>query len=168
MRRFDSLRIIPWIPKFGWVSTALEAADQINSVHEDYPTRVERTLDVIESDIYYLSGSKSGVSFPSWNVQKVHRAIFDDTSHAGRFRDTDVVVGGLYRAPDPTRIADYMEELWFFTSLVMNDITALIDWYTDFETVHPFEDGNGRVGGAIVASVSHLIESDKGWLAPKQ
>lgn len=25
------------------------------------------------------------------------------------------------------------------------------EWYIDFETIHPYRDGNGRVGGCVVA-----------------
>lgn len=48
------------------------------------------------------------------------------------------------------------------------DIDILREWYIDFQTVHPFPDGNGRTGGIIVAAYSHQMHPLKGWLEPKQ
>ena len=45
---------------------------------------------------------------------------------------------------------------------------TLKDWYHDFETIHPFQDGNGRVGGVTVAVLARKFRPEKGWLAPGQ
>ena len=42
----------------------------------------------------------------------------------------------------------------------------LIQWYSLFETIHPFQDGNGRVGGVIIAILSYI--SLGYYLTPKQ
>ena len=47
-------------------------------------------------------------------------------------------------------------------------VEDLQDWYWDMETIHPFLDGNGRVGGVIVAGFAHARHPEKGWLAPNQ
>ena len=39
-------------------------------------------------------------------------------------------------------------------------------WYFDFETIHPFVDGNGRVGGIIIAAATHRQHGI--YLAPGQ
>ena len=44
----------------------------------------------------------------------------------------------------------------------------LLDWYSDFETIHPFQDGNGRVGGVVVAVYSNLWSTEGKYLAPCQ
>ena len=47
-------------------------------------------------------------------------------------------------------------------------VDALRDWHLDFETIHPFPDGNRSVGGIRVAAYSHQIFPINGWLGPKQ
>ena len=42
----------------------------------------------------------------------------------------------------------------------------LIHWYSDFETIHLYQDGNGRTGGIIVAAFSYLQLGI--YLAPEQ
>lgn len=157
------------MPKFEWVKFATEAAILINQPHEDYPDRVGSTWGVITGDLYRMAaGQQRGVLFTRLNIMKAHRAIFGDMGNAGKWRETNVVVGGLYRAPDYSMIEKYMEELFLHTRLVMSSVEEVVDWYTDFETIHPFEDGNGRVGGSIVAAVSHLLQPERGYLAPLQ
>lgn len=34
------------------------------------------------------------------------------------------------------------------------------EWYIDFQTIHPFIDGNGRVGGCVVALMTNYHHSD--------
>lgn len=156
---FNNLRRTEWNPTFEWVKTAQEAADKINCYHEDYPKYVDITdwvlglLPSADNKIYRTS------------LVLIHELIFADKSFAGEFRTCNVIVG-IHRPPEKEDVEYLMAKLE--ESYTVKDIDDLIEWYKDFETIHPFQDGNGRVGGVIVASYSHKLYPQKGWLAPNQ
>ena len=49
-----------------------------------------------------------------------------------------------------------MQELEQETYEITN-IESLLIWYYRFEQIHPFQDGNGRVGGIVVAAISQAL-----------
>lgn len=163
---FRHLRIAPWNPTFKWVDSIAEAADMINLPHEDYPMRVPTTHLAIESKILPMDIK---------SLHKIHKKVFGDTPHGGKFREVNVRVGS-HVAPEHSQVSalikkllvkTYMELSSIHSPLIQNE-EVLIDWYTDFETIHPFQDGNGRVGGIVVAQYSHLWFPEKGWMASQQ
>ncbi len=158
---FQSLRTFPWKPGFQWVQTALQAADLINQPHEDYPQRVPDTAQAIQS----MAGRTPGMPANRECLQ-VHRDIFPDLAGAGSWRETDVMVM-FHRPPDHRLLPKLMDEL----ELVYQEecsIQRLEQWYLDFETIHPFLDGNGRVGGVMTAAISHAMNPGQGYLAPER
>jgi len=169
--KFRHLRTSPWTPTFTWVGSEREAADQINSFHEDYPTRVNVSLLAL-ADLWRkldLTGGPNmwplGYKIPSSRLLEIHHEVFGDTEFAGRWRRVRVVVGG-HQPPLPADVPGLMGELEeAYRIMTLGDLKA---WYYDFETIHPFEDGNGRVGGIIVAAYAHHFHPDRGWLAPNQ
>ena len=190
MRHFQTLRITDWKPEFIWVESIEEAVDLINKPHEDYPHRVNSTLEIVKTltnnevistgadiALFSLAYRLSRIPTGTWPFNKVplqienlwlcaiQNYIFADESHAGRWRECNVVVG-LHRPVDYLLVEKYMKELR--DSHHIKTIDDLKDWYWDFETIHPFFDGNGRTGGVILAVISHALEPDMGWLAPLQ
>lgn len=162
---FESLRIIPWNPKFKWIEDSKEAADLINQPHEDYPIRVNDTFLCIIHELMKVKCSQRAYPIsPIW-IKDIHKRLFNDKSFAGMFRDMDVVVGN-HRPPKSFTIASYMMQLKTVTAV--KSIDDLTDWYYDFETIHPFQDGNGRVGGVVLSVISSLLEPKNGYLAPLQ
>ena len=157
---FKHLRTVPWNPTFKWVDSIAEAADMINLPHEDYPMRIPATQLAIESKVLPMD-TKS--------LHKIHKKVFGDMSFGGKFRDLNVRVG-LHVAPNHSQVSSLMKELLLhrWVNPLIQTEEALIDWYTDFETIHPFQDGNGRVGGIVVAQYSHLWFPEKGWMASQQ
>lgn len=165
---FDFLRPILWGPKFQWVSSMAEAADYINKPHEDYPERVNST----KKEIDYWSRF-GGIFAPTPEtgatnnlLLQIHGVIFRDQKFAGKFREGDVRVGN-YHPPEHEKVIQLMEELREFYPRI-ESIERLVEWHTDFLSIHPFQDGNGRVSGIITAILSNQIIPKNGWLAPLQ
>lgn len=169
MTYFHSYRTTPFEPSFTWVPTAREAADRINSFHEDYPKRVPMTERMLELP-FEIAGTprlQGAQEIHTIALAAVHWFIFQDLPHAGNFREVNVKVG-LHHPPDWQIVPTLMVELQEHYLGKINSIDDLVDWYSDFETIHPFQDGNGRVGGVVVASFAHARHPEQGWLAANQ
>ncbi len=100
------------------------------------------------------------------SILVAHRLLMaDDTeeaSYAGRWRDVQNWIGGsnhsprgaMYVPPPAERVAGLMEDLVGFCARVDLPIIAQAAVaHAQFESVHPFTDGNGRVGRAVAAAV---------------
>jgi len=175
---FSSLRIGPWEPKFEWVRTVEESADQINRYHkEDYPTKVLLTQEHLTGIGEYFvdmveKRAERGLFHPieitSAFLKHIHGELFSEMrEYAACWRPGRVEVG-IHHPPGPEELEKLMTQLEMLYEDREIDIEMLIDWYTDFETIHPFHNGNGRVGGVIVAVYSHHLYPEKGWLSPLQ
>nr|WP_194414001.1 Fic family protein [Microbacterium yannicii] len=94
-----------------------------------------------------------------------HRALMRDdpyeADYAGRMRDMQNWVGGsdysprgaLHVPPAPERVEPLMRDLLDY--LNRDDIPVLVQAsiaHAQFESIHPFTDGNGRVGRALVSA----------------
>ena len=86
-----------------------------------------------------------------------HRALFGETKGdiAGTFREYSVRVSG-YRAPDwqdlPQLLDDYFK--WYTPSKdVLHPIELAARMHYRFEKIHPFGDGNGRIGRLIIVYI---------------
>ncbi|MFN3258719.1 MAG: Fic family protein [Ilumatobacter sp.] len=94
-------------------------------------------------------------------ILDIHRALLQDTHPvlAGRWRTDPVWIGSFsggppkatFVPPAARRVPDAMEDLCEFIG--RTDMPVFIQamvMHAQFETIHPFPDGNGRVGRALI------------------
>ena len=99
-------------------------------------------------------------------ITSAHRVLMQDdpaeVRYAGRLRDVQNWIGGsdysprsaLYVPPPPDTVTDYLHDLLAFAN--RNDVPALVQAalaHAQFESIHPFTDGNGRIGRALINTV---------------
>lgn len=154
----------PFAPKFQRVGSLLECADMINKPHEDYPVRVGWTLVAINRLCAYLATENVALDWS--DAEASHWYMWRDCNPkrilVGDSRRIDVQVNG--NTCPPAWVVPHLLDM-AFPVLATNE-AGLIEWYRVFQSIHPFEDGNGRVGGVMVAALSY-----KNWgyyLAPLQ
>jgi len=153
-------------PTFIRVKTVDECADLINRPHEDYPQRVNVTAAIIR---YHIEVDTDFVTTEGYKAMHSYIMYDMDVGSRGVWRTCHVTVG------DATPCSPYLiqaeiernqlQTLWF-NKLV--DDSDIIRWYRALMIVHPFKDGNGRVGGCIAAIASHYLSKGEYLLAPCQ
>lgn len=97
------------------------------------------------------------------------------SDHAGRYRRQLVWVGGSSVSP---RQAEFVTPEWELVEPLMEDLVDFMSRddlpplvqaaiaHAQFETIHPFVDGNGRVGRALVHTLLKSSEPSEGVTAP--
>lgn len=105
-------------------------------------------------------------SFLLDDVLAAHRALMEDdpaeARYAGRLRDMQNWIGGsdhsprdaLFVPPAPARVPELVADLLSY--LNRDDIPVLTQaaiGHAQFESIHAFTDGNGRIGRALVSAV---------------
>ena len=95
-----------------------------------------------------------------------HAVMMQGKPHAqpGMYRTVEVRVG-RHVAPGPSLVPSMMTEL--FNYLERSDDTPLVKaaWgHIEFETVHPFADGNGRTGRALISKLLGMPLPLSAWI----
>ncbi|MDO5727875.1 MAG: Fic family protein [Bowdeniella nasicola] len=97
-------------------------------------------------------------------ILEMHRALLEQSNPdiVGHWRDQQVWIGGgslgphtaQFVPPHHERVAALMDDLVVFANRV--DLPVLVQTaitHAQFETIHPFPDGNGRVGRALIQAM---------------
>jgi Fic family protein len=107
---------------------------------------------------------------------KIHRTLLrfgTDEPIAGRWRDSQGWIGGIYPEsavyvpPPPGEVPGLVDDLCQF--LQRDDMPALFQAavaHAQFETIHPFIDGNGRVGRCLIHAVLRRRELTPRYVPP--
>ena len=149
-----------------------EAARDLGDDPRDV-TAVE-VLGNIDAMAYAIEHVRPGDQITTDLILGVHQRLLANTrldSHGGTFREQQNWIGGseynpcaaAFVPPPPEYVADLVTDLVAFSnddSLPAVAQAAMA--HAQFETIHPFVDGNGRTGRALI----HLILRRRG-LAPR-
>jgi Fic family protein len=127
-------------------------------------------LGNIDAMVYGIDAVGPGDPITVDVLLEVHRRLLSGTrleEYGGRFRDEQNWIGGsdynpcsaAFVPPPPEFVEDLMADLCAFSST--DDLPAVAQAaiaHAQFETIHPFIDGNGRTGRALI----HLILRRRG------
>ncbi|KAA8825252.1 Fic family protein [Bifidobacterium reuteri] len=112
-------------------------------------------------------------TFDKQHLLSMHKALLSAQpelqAYAGRFRDQLVWVGGSssgpvharHVGPQPNLVEPLIDDMLAY--LQRDDLPVILQCaiaHAQFETIHPFVDGNGRVGRALV----HAVLRNKGLI----
>ncbi|AWK74249.1 cell filamentation protein Fic [Rhodococcus oxybenzonivorans] len=97
-------------------------------------------------------------------ILQMHRALLEhcDSNTGGRWRQQQVWIGGgslgshtaQFVPPHHDRVPELIDDLVAFANRVDVAVVAQIAVaHAQFETIHPFPDGNGRVGRALIQAL---------------
>lgn len=117
--------------------------------------------------------------FEHEDLLDAHAALMRDdpaeASYAGRVRDMQNWIGGsdhsprdaLHVPPAPERVADLVDDLIVY--LNRDDVPVFVQAaiaHAQFESIHAFTDGNGRIGRALVSAVLRRRRVTKNSVVP--
>jgi Fic family protein len=127
--------------------------------------RAAEVLGNVEAMQRAIGIGTSNVRFTVAEIDDIHRTLLrftEDAELAGVVRTAQNWIGGndynpvgaAYVPPRHEYVRDLLEDLCAFVNRVdLDPIVQAGIAHAQFETIHPFADGNGRVGRALIYSV---------------
>jgi Fic family protein len=144
---------------FTYNTNAIEGStitlDETRSILEDQIAPNKPLKDIHETEAHakiFLEMLKTQEPITQELLQKWHKEMFQQTKQdiAGKYRTWPVRVGP-YLPPDCNKIEQLMTQLIEFTNKsTMHPVEVAIRTHYMFEKIHPFGDGNGRVGRLLM------------------
>jgi len=129
---------------------------------EGLPFQDERVREVLSNIDAMAFAVQTDGEITVDHLREVHRRLLERTrarEHAGRIRVEQNWIGGSdynplsarFIPPPPEFIRDLLDDLCEFSNLDMLPAVAQAAIaHAQFETIHPFADGNGRTGRALI------------------
>ncbi|MFY9719502.1 MAG: Fic family protein, partial [Candidatus Cybelea sp.] len=125
-----------------------------------------------------MESVREGTKLDVGLLLKMHQLLLSRThmgAHAGRFRTAQNWIGGsgynpceaTFVPPPPERVEPLMNDLCTFCNT--DDLPTVAQAaiaHAQFETIHPFPDGNGRIGRALIQLILRRRGLSKRALAP--
>ena len=133
-----------------------QLGEQLAHLRNDQALSVSRNVAATRAAIEQLAARDE---WAVEDVERVHAALGVVGAAAG-LREVDVWIGGRdklradYVAPPPGEVRDLVEDLLrYLDGSGEHPLLLAAVAHAQFESIHPFEDGNGRAGRALVHAV---------------
>lgn len=159
---------VPWVPALqkdtrirnAHFSTAIEGnpltLEQVRAIEEgrEVPAtgpRPRREVANYFAGLRFVEKNARRAAITDAEVLKLHRIMAGqvmDQGEAGKYRTIRVRVG-KYVAPPPERVRPMMSDLLAWWNKEAGELSPILSSaivHHQFETIHPFADGNGRAG----------------------
>ena len=149
---------------FTYNTNAIEGStitlEETRNITQDQISPNKSLRDVKETEKHYfvfLEMLKKKEEITNNTILEWHKRLFEETKQemAGQYREYGVRVG-MYIAPDWQDVKKLMNECINFMNKnkEMNAVERAARGHYQFEKVHPFGDGNGRVGRLLM---NHIL-----------
>ena len=101
----------------------------------------------------YISNNAENKNLDAEMILFLHKILISNINNdiAGRFRKDEFVRVGSHIAPAPAEIGKDLEKIFanYSASKEKNIVEKIAQFHLAFETLHPFIDGNGRIGRSV-------------------
>ncbi len=153
------------IPEMVYNSNAIENSTLTLKETEKILLEMEVSKDVSLREVFeaknlarvieYIRGKSQENEITKETILLLHQMLIGNINDnfAGRFRTKDEYVRvGAYIAPAPETIEKLIGEIIseYTSNLDKYFIDRIAKFHLDFENIHPFVDGNGRIGRVII------------------
>ena len=153
------------------ISTTLRAVSLLEAQRADYdpqyrPRDTQALGAVNLTNLATEIGSRTDPPFGMGDLQDMHRRLFEGSTVPfvpGQLRSDDIWVGtsgatpqeALYVAPPAEHVGPMLDDLaaYVASQYLLHPLLKAAIVHLQFETIHPFPDGNGRVGRALIRCV---------------
>lgn len=101
--------------------------------------------------------------FTNENIQEIHKLLFSESKNIkagisiGKYKKVNNYIGRdnirIYEPPKVEETLEYMNDLISFmndSSIELHPLIKCAIIHAQFESIHPFEDGNGRIGRLLI------------------
>lgn len=139
---------------------------------EGDPLNQHREVANYARALEHASESSLPVGLPL--IRQLHQLLMDGVRGAdkepGAFRNRQVAIGSNARfiPPAAEKLHDFLNDLDAYFHITGKNLDPLVDCFLvhyQFETIHPFADGNGRVGRLLLTvMIQELCGLSRPWL----